>query len=117
MHDYKQINFWKKSIDLVENIYNITLKFPDVEKFGLVEQIKRSSISVPSNTGEGSGRSSNRDFSRYLSIAKGSLNELNTQIVISNRLGFIDDKILEKLENDITEIHKMIYKFNQRLED
>ena len=104
-----------KSIDLVENIYNLIKSFPKSEMYGLVDQIKRSSVSVPSNIAEGSGRSSNKEFSRYLSISKGSLNELNTQLIISQRLGYIDSITLEKLENDISEIHKMIYKFNQGL--
>ena len=116
MHNYKKLNFWIKSTDLVENIYSLLKSFPKSEIYGLVDQIKRSSISVPSNIAEGSGRSSNKEFSRYLSISKGSLNELNTQLIISQRLGFIDNTVFQELEDDINEIHKMVYKFNQSLE-
>ncbi|WP_127844166.1 four helix bundle protein [Psychroflexus aestuariivivens] len=116
MHNYKELKIWQKSIDLVENVFQLIADFPNSEKYGLVDQIKRSAISVPSNIAEGAGRNSNKDFGRFLSISKGSLNELNTQLIISNRLNFISNDKLNKLEKDINEIHKMIYKFNQGLE-
>ena len=116
MHNYKELKIWKKSMDLVENIFQLIANFPDSEKYGLIYQIKRSAISVPSNIAEGAGRNSNKDFSRFLSISKGSLNELNTQLIISYRLNFIDSKVLDQLEDTINEIHKMIYKFNQSLD-
>jgi len=103
-------------MDLVENVFQLIANFPDSEKYGLIDQIKRSSISVPSNIAEGAGRNSNKDFSRFLSISRGSLNELNTQLIISLRLNFIENDKLNKLENEINEIQKMIYKFNQGLE-
>ncbi|SHE39621.1 four helix bundle protein [Psychroflexus salarius] len=116
MHNYKELKIWKKSMDLVENIFQLIANFPDSEKYGLIYQIKRSAISVPSNIAEGAGRNSNKDFSRFLSISKGSLNELNTQLIISYRLNFIDSKVLDQLDDTINEIHKMIYKFNQSLD-
>ena len=116
MHNYKELKIWKKSMDLVENIFQLIANFPDSEKYGLIYQIKRSAISVPSNIAEGAGRNSNKDFSRFLSISKGSLNELNTQLIISYRLNFIDSKVLDQLDDTINEIHKMIYKFNQGLD-
>ena len=116
MHNYKELKIWQKSMDLVENVFQLIANFPDSEKYGLIDQIKRSSISVPSNIAEGAGRNSNKDFSRFLSISRGSLNELNTQLIISHRLNFIENDRLNKLENEINEIQKMIYKFNQGLE-
>lgn len=116
MHNYKELKIWQKSMDLVENVFQLIANFPDSEKYGLIDQIKRSSISVPSNIAEGAGRNSNKDFSRFLSISRGSLNELNTQLIISLRLNFIENDKLNKLENEINEIQKMIYKFNQGLE-
>lgn len=89
MHNYKELKIWQKSIDLTEQAYQIISDFPNSEKYGLVDQIKRSAVSVPSNIAEGSGRNSNKDFSRFLSISKGSLNELNTQFIISYRLNLI----------------------------
>lgn len=117
MHNYKELKIWQKSIDLVENVFQHIVKFPNSEKYGLIDQIKRSAISVPSNIAEGAGRNSSKEFRRFLSISKGSLNELNTQLIISNRLNFIDKDELYKLEEDITEIQKMIYKFNRSLEN
>ncbi|MFN2261370.1 MAG: four helix bundle protein [Psychroflexus sp.] len=116
MHNYKELKIWQKSIDLVENVFHLISDFPNSEKYGLIDQIKRSAISVPSNIAEGAGRNSNKDFSRFLSISKGSLNELNTQLVISNRLNFVDNDKLNQVEESINEIQKMIYKFNQSLE-
>ncbi len=116
MHNYKELKIWKKSMDLVENVFQLIANFPDSEKYGLIYQIKRSAISVPSNIAEGAGRNSNKDFSRFLSISTGSLNELNTQLNISYRLNLIDSKVLDQLEDTINEIHKMIYKFNQSLD-
>lgn len=106
MHNYKELKIWQKSIDLVENVFQLIAYFPNSEKYGLIDQIKRSAISVPSNIAEGAGRSSNKDFRRFLSISKGSLNELNTQLIISNRLRFIDNDMLSKLEDDINELQK-----------
>ncbi|SEA05813.1 four helix bundle protein [Psychroflexus halocasei] len=116
MHNYKELKIWQKSIDLVENVFQLIRELPLSEKYGLIDQIKRSAISVPSNIAEGAGRNSNKDFRRFLSISKGSLNELNTQLIISNRLNFIDNDKLNQLEKDINEIQKIIYKFNQNLE-
>jgi len=116
MHNYKELKIWKKSMDLVQNVFQLTASFPNSEKYGLIDQIKRSSISVPSNIAEGAGRTTNKDFSRFLSISRGSLNELNTQLIISCRLNFIENDQLNELEIKINEIQKMIYKFNQGLE-
>jgi four helix bundle protein len=116
MHNYKELKIWKKSMDLVENVFQLLANIPNSEKYGLIDQIKRSSISVPSNIAEGAGRTSNKDFSRFLSFSRGSLNELNTQLIISYRLNFIENDQLNELEIKINEIQKMIYKFNQGLE-
>ncbi|WP_019039148.1 four helix bundle protein [Psychroflexus tropicus] len=116
MHNYKELKIWKKSMDLVENVFQLTASFPNSEKYGLIDRIKRSSISVPSNIAEGAGRTSNKDFSRFLSISRGSLNELNTQLIIGYRLNFIENEQLNELEIIINEIQKMIYKFNTGLE-
>ena len=116
MHNYKELKIWKKSMDLVQNVFQLTASFPNSEKYGLIDRIKRRSISVPSNIAEGAGRTTNKDFSRFLSISRGSLNELNTQLIISCRLNFIENDQLNELEIKINEIQKMIYKFNQGLE-
>lgn len=82
---------WQKSIDLVKEIYLLTAAFPRHEVYGLTSQMRRAVISVPSNIAEGAARTSIREFMNFLSIARGSLSELETQIIISKRLGFLDD--------------------------
>jgi four helix bundle protein len=101
---HKDLDAWKKSVDLVSTIYELTAKFPKEEQFGLINQIRRSAISVPSNIAEGAARHSNAEFKRFLNISQGSLAELETQLIISQRLGFFNDsKIFDQL-NDIRSI-------------
>lgn len=116
MHNYKGLKIWHRSMDLVEQVYILTDQIPKNEIYGLIGQIKRSAVSVPSNIAEGAGRSSDKEFIRYLSISTGSLNELNTQLVIARRLNFINEDVLQKIEDDINEIHKMTYNFKSQLE-
>ncbi len=116
MHNYKGLKIWHRSMDLVEQVYILTDKIPKNEIYGLIGQIKRSAVSVPSNIAEGAGRSSDKEFIRYLSISTGSLNELNTQLVIARRLDFINEDELQKIEEDINEIQKMTYTFKGQLE-
>ena len=79
--------FWKKSIELAVDVYALTKHFPSEEKFGLVSQLRRAAISVPSNIAEGAGRKSDKEFCQFLSISYGSLCELDTQLIISAHLG------------------------------
>ena len=96
--DHKDLDVWKKSMDLVTNIYSITKDFPADEKFGIVLQIRRAAVSVPSNIAEGCARYSNKENLHFLDIAAGSLAELETQLIISKNLGFIEnDEILQKI--------------------
>ena len=83
-------------MDLVEKIYKLSVMFPTEEKFGLLSQIQRSAVSIPSNIAEGAGRNSNKEFKNFLSIAYGSSNELNTQLIIAQRVGYLknDDTTL-----------------------
>ena len=85
MHSFKQLQVWIKSMGLVKKIYLLTETFPKLEKFGLISQMQRAVISVPTNIAEGSAKSSNRDFSRFLEISTDSLFELETLIIFSNR--------------------------------
>lgn len=85
------LKVWQLAMDLVTDVYAITKLFPDSEKFGLASQMQRAAVSVPSNIAEGAGRESDADFMRFLVIARGSLSELETQVLISQRLGYVDD--------------------------
>jgi four helix bundle protein len=86
---YRDLDVWQKAMDLVEMTYRLSESFPDAERFGLTSQIRRSAVSVPSNIAEGYGRNSRAEYLRYLAIAGGSLKELETQMIIAGRLGFI----------------------------
>ena len=107
MKTHKDLNVWKKSIDVVTMIYHETDKFPTSELYGLTNQIRRSAVSIPSNIAEGAGRSSKKEFSHFLSIAIGSTSELETQIIISRNLGFLPNRTVEILLSDIEDIRKM----------
>ena len=87
---HKNLEAWKKAMDLVEEIYRITSKFPKEEMYGLTSQLRRASVSVPSNIAEGATGRTNTDFARFLTMSLGSLSEIDTQIEISFRLKYID---------------------------
>ncbi len=108
IESYKDLIVWQKSMDLVELIYQITDKLPSKEQFGLISQMRRSAVSIPSNIAEGYGRQSGGSYIQFLSIARGSLLELETQIELCIRLKFIQKTDFEILLNDIVEISKML---------
>ncbi len=116
MHNFRELKIWQKSRDFVIEIYTITAKFPNQEKYVLVSQINRSVISISSNIAEGSGRSSSKDFQRFLDIAIGSAFELESQLIIAHDLGYYNDDSLSTLTIKIQEIQKMIRGFKHHLE-
>lgn len=115
MHRYKELKVWQKAIDLATLVYRITEKLPKAEKFGLVSQMNRSAVSIASNIAEGAGRNSNKDFNNYLGIALGSSFELETQVIISYRLEYIDDQDFQYLENELEHLQNMITKLKMSL--
>ena len=115
MHQFKELEIWKRSRLFCSQIYAITLKFPSEEKFGLTNQLRRASVSIPSNIAEGSSRNSNKDFARFLEIAIGSAYEIETQLLIAFDLCFIKIDELEKSVNELNEIIKMISRFRSNL--
>ena len=104
--NHKDLEVWKKSMDLVEEIYAISKKFPDDERFGLTNQIRRAIVSVPSNIAEGAARKSDKEFMQFLYIALGSLSEVETQYLIAVRLKYSKDNA--DLEEKINEVRRMI---------
>lgn len=116
MNRYKNLEIWKRSMKMAVEVYIITENYPDSEKYGLVSQLRRASVSVSSNIAEGAGRGSNKDFKRFLDIAYGSLYEIETQIMISDHLHYIDSKKREELCDEVNQIQKMIYSFSKKLE-
>lgn len=95
-------------MDLVKEVYLKTTSFPEQEKFGLSSQIRRSAVSVPSNFAEGSAKSSEKDFTRFLEISLGSSFELETQLLIAKELKFLQEDALSELLNKLHEVQKMI---------
>ena len=92
MKTHKDLDVWNEGIELVARVYEIVQKFPKEEKYGLVEQIKRSAVSIPSNIAEGAARNSKKEFLQFLSISLGSISELETQLLIADKLGFLKNK-------------------------
>ncbi len=89
--DHKELNVWKQSVDFVVDIYRSSASFPKEEMFGLTSQMRRSAVSIPSNIAEGSARKNDAETIQFLHVALGSASELETQLIISNKLGFIND--------------------------
>jgi four helix bundle protein len=104
MKTHKDLIVWNKSMELVIATYKLSSKFPEEEKFGLISQMRRAAVSVPSNIAEGAARNSTKEYIRFLYIALGSLSELEIQLLISNRLEYINDV----LEDTITDIRKLL---------
>jgi len=105
---FRDLDVWKLSIEIVKNIYELTHKFPNSEIYGLTAQLRRSAISIPSNIAEGQGRNSAKEFKQFLSIALGSLAELETQLVISKEVNYLTEQDLSPLIIDLDIVRKMI---------
>ncbi len=105
---HHNLEVWKRSLNFVTKIYKITAKYPNEEKFGLVSQMRRAAVSIPSNIAEGAARNSKKEFINFLHIAQGSTAELETQILISRNLQFITSSDTEPLLQELEEISKMI---------
>jgi len=109
--DYKQLKIWNKAIQLADNIYNDTRSFPKSEEYGLKIQMRRAAVSVPSNIAEGSQRSTDKDFANFISMAKGSLAELETQLILAQRADYISQETRTHRIAEIDELQKMLYSF------
>ena len=109
MKPHKNLNAWLKSFDFVKEIYSVTKKFPDEERYGLISQIKRAAVSVPVNIAEGAARKSGKEFTHFLHIALGSLTELDTLLLLSFELKFINKEDADMLIEKLDVIGKLIY--------
>lgn len=116
MHDYKKLDVWGKAMNLVYDIYYLTDSFPENEKFGLTNQMRRCAVSIPSNIAEGAGRISDKEFNNFLSISLGSAFELETQLLISKQLNFSNDEKIGNILLEIESICKMIHSLKKRLQ-
>ena len=115
LRNYKELKIWQRSVDLASMIYRLSADFPSDEKFGLTSQIRRAVVSVSSNIAEGSARNTDKEFSRFIDIAYGSLCEVETQIIVAHSLGFIGEQ--EKINHldEVNQLQKMIYSFSKSL--
>jgi four helix bundle protein len=107
--DYRELAVWRNGITLAKHVYQITSKYPSQEIYGLVSQMRRAAVSVPSNIAEGQARHHRGEFARFLQISLGSLAEIDTQLVISYELGFISKEALQTFEGEIYTLRRMLY--------
>lgn len=107
----EDIIVWQKAKSLTINIYKASNHGSFAKDFGLRDQIRRAAVSIPSNIAEGFVRGGNREFLQFLSISKGSLFELKTQLIIANEIGYLEDEIFTKISNEIDEVGKMLTSF------
>ncbi len=115
VYSFKDLEVWKRSRILVKSVYQVTAKFPKEELFSLTSQMRRSVISIPSNIAEGHSRHSTRDYINFISIAIGSSNELETQVILSQDLGFIMEQDAVALLEKIDHLQKMLHKLRNSL--
>ncbi len=109
MHNFKELKVWQKSMDLAVEIYKLMQSMPKEELYALTSQIKKCAVSIPSNLAEGAGRNSVIDFARFVDISNGSSNELETQLILANRLEFLTDTQVQSVYPAIESIQKMNY--------
>lgn len=114
-HNYKELKIWLKSRILVKQVYQITSAFPKTELYGITSQARRSAVSIPSNIAEGAGRGTDKDFSHFLDIAKGSVFELETLLILASDLNFDSEGELQKVMEMTSEIKKMLSSFQDKL--
>lgn len=112
---FRDLDIWKKGIELVKEVYEMAEKFPDSELYGLISQVKRSAVSIPSNVAEGFRRRHPKEFKRFLNIALGSLAELETQIVIAGELNYLEQEKENRMLELIDHISRMIANLIKRL--
>lgn len=115
MHNFRKLDTWIDGIELADTIYTLTASFPKSEAYGLTSQMQRAAVSVPSNIAEGSGKGSDRDFARFLSISLGSLFELETQIEIAYRRGYLDTPNYYSSMPRVESLQKRIYNLRVHL--
>jgi four helix bundle protein len=111
INSYRDLDVWKQSRQLVKSVYQLSRSFPKEEQFGLTNQLRRAAISVPSNIAEGSGRNHSKDSIQFFFIARGSLYEIETQLIISFDLEYISDSHLKEVLEQVTRCKKLINGF------
>jgi four helix bundle protein len=109
MRPHEKLDVWMKSVDLVVRIYKATEHFPKEEKFGLTSQVRRAAVSIPANIAEGAGRRSEKEFAYFLSNAQGSASEVETELLIAHRLGYLKVDVFGELQESLDKIGQMLH--------
>jgi four helix bundle protein len=112
---YKDLKVWQRAIELSLSLYRLTAGFPKEERFGLASQLQRAGVSIPSNIAEGYGRGTRKDYKQFLSIARGSTLEVQTQLIIANELSYCNLDALNQAQSLSEEVSKMLYSLIQKL--
>ena len=115
MRPHEKLEVWSRAVEFVVTIYKATAEFPKEEKFGLTSQIRRAAVSVPANIAEGAARQSSKEFTHFLAIAQGSASELETELLIAERLGYFESDAHKKMYNELNTIARMIVGLSQHL--
>ncbi|HEV8368076.1 MAG TPA: four helix bundle protein [Pyrinomonadaceae bacterium] len=115
MRPHQKLDLWKKAIEFVVAIYKVTEGFPKDEKFGLTSQLRRAAVSIVANIAEGAARRSSKEFRQFLSHSQGSASEVDTELIIAHRLGYLTSGDYERLADDLDHIGRMLTRLSQSL--
>jgi four helix bundle protein len=115
MRPHEKLDVWNKAVDFVVTVYKVSESFPKEEKFGLTSQIRRAAVSIPANIAEGAARQSSKEFAHFLSNAQGSASELETELLIAHRLGYLDKDIHIEMRATLDSIGRMIVGLSEHL--
>ncbi|MFN3996607.1 four helix bundle protein [Algoriphagus sp.] len=116
MHNFKDLKVWQKAVDFAVKIYSVTRAYSNDEKFGLVSQMRRAGVSIPSNIAEGCAKTSSKSFVNSLEVSLGESFELETQLIISEIVGILDPEIAKEMEVDLSEVQRMIMGLKSSIE-
>ena len=115
MRPHEKLDVWKQAIEMVVTIYECTNSFPNDERFGLTSQIRRAAVSVPANIAEGAGRHHDKEFLQFLGVAQGSASELETELLIAHRLGYVDEVKFRSVYEEVNSVARMIVGLSKHL--
>jgi len=115
INTYRDLHVWQKGLELAKQLYQITKHFPQDERFGLVSQVRRTAVSVVSNIAEGQARRTTKEFVQFLYVCRGSLAELDTQLILSSQLNYLTEKQYEDLSNMIDGLQRMLFRLIESL--
>ena len=116
MHNFQKLVIWQEAMEIVQAVYVATRTFPKEEVYGLVSQMQRAAVSIPSNIAEGAGRNTDKEFANFLSIAQGSSFELQTQVLLAKRLGYMSEQACDQLLKQLSSLQPQITSMKQKLE-